>query len=374
MNKIFRYLIILFAGVLLVGGVFYLFWDDEEEEEESVGEYHAITIKTQDYSVIREFTVAIETEQPANIRPQVSGRITQICVKEGAKVKKGQTLFILDQVPYQAAVRNASAGVNSAKAQLVIARQTLEGKELLYQQHVIGDFELNKARNEVAMAEAELASARAYLENAQNDLSYTVVKSPSDGVLSMINYRIGELVDPSIEEEMATVTNPKHIYAYLGLSEKTIHDMLQYYSCTVDELPDKLPEVTLTTYWGKELEYKGHINAISGNVEEGTGAVTLRASFENPDVLFRNGSNGILKLPYIVKNAIVIPQEATFDLQDKYFVFKVKDGVARSAEIEVMPYNDGQNYVVTKGLAVGDVIISEGVGLLREGMKVKLKN
>ena len=373
MNKVSKYLIIFFAAVLLVGGVLYLFWDDDEEDEETVGEYHALTIKTQDYSVFREFTVVIETEQPANIRPQVSGKITQICVKEGAKVKKGQPLFILDQAPYQAAVRNASAGVNSAKAQLTIARQTLEGKEVLYQQHVIGDFDLNKARNEVAMAEAELAEARADLENAQNDLSYTVVKSPSDGVLSMISYRIGELVDPSMEEEMAIVTDPKHIYAYLGLSEKTIHDMLQYYGCTVDELPDRLPEVTLTTYWGKELEYKGHINAISGNVEERTGAVTLRASFENPDVLFRNGSNGTLKLPYIVKNAIVVPQEATYDIQDKYFVFKVVDGVAKSTEIEVMSYNDGQNYVVTKGLTVGDVIISEGAGLLRDGVKVKVK-
>ncbi len=374
MKKFLKFSLFLFAAVLLVGGVFYSFWNDDEEDEESVGEYHALTIETQDFSAVREFTVAVETEQPANIRPQVSGRITQICVKEGARVKKGQTLFVLDQVPYQAAVRNASAKVNSAKAQLAIARQTLEGKDVLYQQHVVGDFDLDKARHEVAMAEAEWAAAQADLENAQNDLSYTVVKSPSDGVLSMIAYRVGELVDPSIEEEMATVTDPKHIYAYLGLSEKTIHDLIQYYNCTVDELTDRLPEVTLVTYWGKELERKGRIDAISGNVETGTGAVTLRASFENPDVLFRNGSNGTLKLPYIVKNVIVIPQEATYDIQDKYFVFKVENGVAKSTEIEVMPYNDGQNYVVTKGLATGDVIISEGAGLLRDGMKVKVKN
>ena len=374
MNKKVWYSIILLAAVLLAGGLVYSCWDDDEEEEEPVGEYRTLTISTQDFTIVREFTATIESDQPADIRPQVSGRITQICVKEGAHVKKGQPLMILDQVPYQAAVRNAEAKVNSAKAQLATARQTLEGKEQLFRQHVIGDFDLNKARNEAAEAEAALAEAKADLATAQNELSYTVIKSPSDGVLSMIEYRIGELVDPAMEKELATVSDPRHIHAYMGLSEKTLYDLTQYYQCSIDELPEKLPDVTLTTYWGKEMEHKGRIDAISGNVEGNTGAVVIRASFDNPEGLFRNNSNGTVHIPYSVKDAIVIPQEATFDIQDKIFVFKVEDGVAKARPVVVMPYNDGQTYVVTDGLKTGDVIIAEGAGLLKDGTRVRVRN
>ena len=372
MNKKVWYLISLLAVILLAGYFVYNCWDDEDEEEESVGEYRTLTISTQDFTIVREFTAMVESDQPAEIRPQISGKITQICVKEGAKVKKGQPLAILDQVPYQAAVRNAEAKLNSVKARLATARQTLEGKEQMFKQHVIGDFDLNKARNEVAEAEAELAGAKAELTAAQNELSYTVIKSPSDGVLSMIEYRIGDLVDPSMEE-LATVSDPRHIHAYIGMSEKTVYDLTQYYQCSIDELPSKLPDVTLTTYWGKEMKQKGRIDALSGNVEGRTGTVIIRASFDNPDGLFRNNSNGIVHIPYLIKDAIVVPQEATFDIQDKIFVFKVVNGVAKAVMVDVMPYNDGHSYVVTNGLKTGDVIIAEGAGLLTDGMKVKVK-
>lgn len=375
MSKRIRYLILLLAGVLLAGGLVYSCWDDEDEDDEEVQlEYHTLVITPQDFTVFREFTATIEPEQNAAIRPQISGRITRICVDDGAYVKAGQPLFVLDQVPYQAAVRNAQAKVNSAKAQLATARQNLEGKEQLFQQHVIGDFDLNKARNEAAEAEAALDEAKAELESAQNELSYTVVKSPSDGVLSMVDYRVGEIVDPSMEKEVVTVSDPRHIYTFMGLSEKTLYEMTQYYHCTIETLPEKIPEVTLTTYWGEEMEYKGRIDAISGNVEDGSGTVIVRASFENPDNLFRNNSNGVVKIPYAMKDAIVIPQESTYDIQDKIFVFKVINGQIKSFPIEIMPYNDGQNYVVISGLESGDSIISEGAGLMRDRLKIKSKD
>lgn len=375
MSKRLWRLIVLLAVLLLAGGLVYCCWDDEdEEEEESVGEYRTLTISAQDYTVVREFTSAIETKQTASIYPEVSGRIVKICVKEGQHVQKGQPLVVIDQVPYQAAVDNARARVGSAKAQRATAAKNLEGKEILFAQHVIGDFDLAKARNEAAEAEAALAEAEAELKTAQNELSYTVVKSPSDGVMSMINYRVGELIGPEMQMELTTISDPSNIYVYLGLSEKTLYDLTQFYGCSIRDLPEHMPEVTLTTYWGKEMEHRGHIDAISGNVEDGTGAVYMRASFDNSEMLFRNGSNATLHLPYHLTNAIVIPQEATFDIQDKYFVFKVEDDVVHQTEIEVMPYHDGRNYVVTSGLAVGDTIIAEGAGLLRDGMQVEVKN
>ena len=364
--------ICLLTGLLLAGVLFYNLSDDEEDEELDE-EYRTLTIKSQDYTVIREFTAKIEAENPAAIRPQVSGKITKICVKEGACVKKGQPLFIIDQVPYQAAVRNAEAKVVSAKAQLATARQNLEGKEELYRQHVVGEFDLNKARNSKAEAEGALAEAQAELETARTELSYTVITSPSDGVLSMIEYRVGELVDPSMELELTNVTDPRRLFAYFSMSEKTVHNLTNIYKCRVSDLPAILPEVSLVTYWGAELSQKGHINAISGDVDEATGAFVIRASFENSDDLFRNGSNGMIILPYKLKDAIVIPQEATYDILDKLFVYKVVDGVTKACEIEVFRYDDGKDYVVTKGLEAGDVIIAEGAGMVKDGMRIKVK-
>ena len=343
--------ICLLVGLLLAVGLFYSLMDDEDDEEQDE-EYRTLTIKLQDYTVTRELTAKIETENPAVIRPQISGKITKICVEEGARVKKGQPLIIIDQAPYQAAVRNAEAKVASAKAQLTTARQNFEGKEELYRQHVVGEFDLNKARNE---------------------LSYTVITSPSDGVLSMIEYRLGELVDPSMETELTNVTDPQRLFAYFSMSEKTIHNLADIYNCRVSDLPSVLPEVSLVTYWGKELSQKGRITAISGNVDESTGSFVIRASFENSEDLFRNGSNGTIILPYELKNAIVIPQEATYDILNKQFVYKVVDGVAKACEIKVFRYDDGKDYVVTEGLKPGDVIIAEGAGMVKDGMRVKVK-
>ena len=364
--------ICLIAGLLLAGGLFYSLMDDEDDEEPDE-EYRTLTIKLQDYTVTREFTAKIETENPANIRPQISGKITKICVKEGARVKKGQPLFIIDQAPYQAAVRNAEAKVASAKAQLATARQNLEGKEELYKQHVVGEFDLNKARNAKAEAEGALAEAQATLETARNELSYTVITSPIDGVISMIEYRLGELVDPSMEMELTNVTDPRHLFAYFSMSEKTIHNLTDIYNCRMSDLISILPEVSLATYWGEKLHQKGRIDAISGNVDESTGSVILRASFDNPEDLFRNGSNGTIILPYELKNAIVIPQEATYDILNKLFVYKVIDGVTKACEIKVFRYDDGKDYVVTEGLKPGDVIIAEGAGMVKDGMRIKVK-
>ena len=362
--------ICLLVGLLLAAGLFYSLMDDENDEEQDE-EYRTLTIKLQDYTVTREFTAKIETENPAVIRPQISGKITKICVKEGAHVKKGQPLLIIDQAPYRAAVRNAEARVTSAKAQLATARLNLEGKEELFRQHVVGDFDLNKARNSKAEAEGALAEALAGLEAARTELSYTVITSPSDGVLSMIEYRLGELVDPSMELELTNVTDPRRLYAYFSMSEKTIHNLAEIYNCRVSDLPSILPEVSLVTYWGKELRQKGRIDAISGNVDVSTGSVILRASFENSEDLFRNGSNGTIILPYELKNAIVIPQEATYDILNKQFVYKVVDGVAKACEIKVFRYDDGKDYVVTEGLQAGDEIIAEGAGMVKDGMRVR---
>jgi len=362
---------IIVAVVLIVAIVGYMALGGEEEEEEYPGEYKTLTIQPRSYPIEHEFTTTIESENPVKIVPQVAGTVSRICVSEGAEVKRGQTLFIIDQVPYQAEVRSAEAALSSAEAELATSRLNLDGKEHLYKEEVIGEYDLRRARNECAVAEANLANAKADLAAARNRLSYTVIKSPIDGVIGIIDARVGDYVEPLKEAPLATVSDNKTLYAYFTLSEEALLKIARELGCQTDELPQYMPALTLKTNWGETVDENGHMDAVSGNVDEYTGSVILRASFDNSRHLMRNGSNGSIAMPYTIDNAIVIPQEATFEIQDKKFVYKVVDGKTQSAVIEVMHYEDGDDYVVTKGLKAGDIIIAEGAGLVNEGEEVK---
>ena len=157
-----------------------------------------MTLSPADRTLTREYTAVVEGRQSVEIRPQVSGTITEVCIDEGAKVSKGQPLFIIDQVPYQAALETAIANVKSAEAAVATARMTADSKQTLFDNKVVSAFDLQTAKNSLLEAEAALAQAKAQETSARNDLSYTVVKSPVDGVASMIPYRVGALVDASI--------------------------------------------------------------------------------------------------------------------------------------------------------------------------------
>lgn len=161
-------------------------------------QYKTLTLSPADRTLTREYTAVVEGRQSVEIRPQVSGTITEVCIDEGAKVSKGQPLFIIDQVPYQAALETAIANVKSAEAAVATARMTADSKQTLFDNKVVSAFDLQTAKNSLLEAEAALAQAKAQETSARNDLSYTVVKSPVDGVASMIPYRVGALVDASI--------------------------------------------------------------------------------------------------------------------------------------------------------------------------------
>lgn len=170
----------------------------------------------------QNYTAVINGRQSVEIRPQVSGTITQICIDEGAKVKKGQTLVIIDQVPYEAALQTAVANVKNAEAAVATARLTAESKEELFKEHVVSDFDLQTARNSLFQAEATLAQAKADEINARNNLSYTEVKSPVDGVSGMLPYRVGALVDASISTPLTTVSDDEEMYVYFSMTESQI--------------------------------------------------------------------------------------------------------------------------------------------------------
>ena len=331
--------------------------------------HKTLNVTLSDRMLHSDFPATIQGKQDVKIYPQISGLITRICINEGADVKKGQTLFVIDQTSYRAALETAEANVESAEANVATAQMTADSKEELFRENVVSNFDLQQARNTLRSAKASLAQARAELTNARNNLSYTEIKSPVDGTAGMSSYRIGALVSPSISTPLISVSDNGEMYVYFSMTEKQILALSRQNGSLTNAL-EAMPEVGLLLSDGSEYPEKGKVDAISGIIDPSTGAVTLRAVFPNADHILRSGGTGNVRLPYEKKGVIVIPQTATYELQDKVFVYKVVDGKTKSAQIAVFGINNGKEYIVEAGLTTGDVIIAEGAGLLRDGMTV----
>ena len=288
-------------------------------------------------------------------------------------MRKGQTLFVIDQVAYQASLETAKANVEIAMASVETARLNANSKQELFGQNVISEYDMKTAQNSLKSAEASLALAKAQEVNARNNLSYTVIKSPSDGVVGMIPYRIGALVNPSISLPLTIVSDNSEMYVYFSMTEKQVLNFTRQ-NGSIGETVSLMPEVRLQLGDGSLYDENGRIETISGVIDSKTGTVSVRAAFPNSGRILMSGGVGKIIIPEALKNCIVIPQSATFELQDKVFAYKVIDGKAQSTEIKVLPLNDGKTYVVESGLNVGDIIVSEGAGLLRNGTQIQIKN
>lgn len=341
----------------------------EPKHREGLESYPLMTVTPEDRELSVKYSAVIEGRQDVEVRPQVSGTITQVLVSEGARVKKGQVLFIIDQVPYKAALQKAEAAVATAEANEAIAKQTLDGKLSLYSDKVISDFELRTAQNEYKSAQAALLEAQAGLTEAQNNLSYTEVKSPVDGYAGMTSYRVGALVSASMTDPLIRVSDNSEMYVYFSLSEKQALSLTSQYS-SLDSALISFPEVSLKLNDGSVYSQKGKIDVISGIIDKTTGTVSMRAVFPNTDKRLMSGGSANIIVPYEMKQCIVVPQGGTYEIQNRVFVYKVVDGKAVSTPIEVFEINDGKEYIVLKGLSAGDVIVSEGAGLLKDGTMV----
>lgn len=336
----------------------------------AAGMYKTMTVERTDKEFDRTYSATIRGRQDVAVVPQVSGTLTKVLVNEGEAVRRGQTLFVIDQVPYQAALTQAQAAVGTAEASLATARLTCESKQTLYDQKVISDYELQTAKNALKTAEASLAQARAAVVNARNNLSYTTVKSPADGVVGTLPYRQGSLVGPSMQEPLTVVSDNKDMYVYFSINESELLALGREYGSTAEALK-KFPPVRLTLSDGSEYPDSGRVESVSGVIDPSTGTVSLRAEFPNAGRLLHSGATGNIVMPSVYHDCIVIPQAATVQMQDKTLVYKVVDGKAVSTLITVSPLSDGQEYVVLSGLEAGDVIIAEGAGLVREGTEVQ---
>ena len=342
---------------------------DGDKKADAPQEYPLLAVKPEDKSLSVKYSAVLEGRQDVEVRPEVSGLITKVCVEEGAKVRKGQVLFVIDQVPYRAALQKAQAAVATAEANLATARLTLDGKEELYKEKVISDYELRTAQNAYKSAEAAVSQAQAELRTAQNNLSYTEVKSPVDGTAGMTSFRIGALVGPTMTEPLINVSDNSQMYAYFSLSEKQALELTSKYG-SLDDAIKSFPPIGLELNDGSRYAQDGRLDVISSIVDKSTGTVSLRATFPNASGQLLSGGNANVILSYDRPASLVIPQEATYEIQDKIFTYKVVKGTTVSTPIEVFKINDGKEYIVMSGIAEGDTIVAEGAGLLKAGTKV----
>ena len=332
--------------------------------------YATMKVEATDKELSTSYSATIRGRQDIDIYPQVSGTIEKLCVTEGQKVRRGQLLFIIDQVPYKAALKTAVANVEAARAALATAELTYNSNKELYAQKVVSEFSLKTAENSYLTAKAQLSQAEAQEISARNNLSYTEVKSPSDGVVGALPYRAGALVSPSLPQPLTTVSDNSDMYVYFSMTENQLLALTRQYG-SMDEALKNMPQAELRLNDNSVYDKKGTIESISGVIDRQTGTVVARVVFPNESRLLHSGASGTVVVPTTYKNCIVIPQEATVQLQDKTVVYKVVDGKAVSALITVAGINDGREYVVLDGLEVGDEIVSTGAGLLREGTQVK---
>ena len=332
--------------------------------------YAVMQIEAVDKEFSSSYSASIRGRQDIDIYPQVSGTIEKLCVTEGQKVRRGQLLFVIDQVPYKAALKTATANVEAARAGLGTAELTYKSNKELYAQKVVSEFSLKTAENTYLTAKTQLSQAEAQEISARNNLSYTEVKSPSDGVVGALPYRVGALVGANMPYPLTTVSDNSDMYVYFSMTENQLLALTRQYG-DMDEALKNMPEVELHLNDNSVYDKKGVIESISGVIDRQTGTVVARVVFPNESRLLHSGASGTVVVPSIYKDCIAIPQTATVRMQDKTIVYKVVDGKAVSTLITVAGINDGREYVVLSGLKAGDEIVSEGAGLVREGTQVK---
>ena len=331
--------------------------------------HELLTVTEQDYTLNAEYPASIQGNQDIKIIPRVEGHLMGVYVKEGERVREEQLLFRLDDATLRAAVESANANVQMMTAALNRAQLEYDGKKRLRQKEIISDFELSLAESDLNEAKANLAAAKAALTSARNDLSYTEIRSPSNGVVGRIFYRKGDLVGPSIQDGLTVVADNQQMRVYFSMTESVVMQYLCEHK-SLEEAVRQMPELRLQLPNGTLYEHTGRVESISGVGDERTGAVSVCARFDNPDGLLLSGGTGKIVIPTELHNAIVIPQEATYSIQDKVYVMKVVDGKAVASMIQVESATDGKSYVVTGGLKAGEVIVAKGAGFVKEGTRI----
>lgn len=331
-------------------------------------EYPVTAVESSSASMQTTYPATINGIQDVEIRPKASGFLTKICVSEGQTVNAGQLLFVIDNETYQAQVRQAQAAVNTAQSQVNTAKLTFENSQQLHAGGVIGDYELQTAENTYKSAQAGLAQAQAALASAREALSFCYVKSPARGVVGTLPFKVGTLVSGS--NVLTHVADISQMEVYFSVTEKDMLTLAKTEGGLTAAI-DAMPSVKLQLADGTVYGYEGKVVAMSGVIDQATGSVQLKAHFPNPDKLLKSGGSGTIIVPRSNDGAIVIPQSVVMEVQNKKFVYLLSDSnKVVYTEIKVDPQNDGNNFIVTEGLKVGDKYVTNGITKLSDQMVI----
>lgn len=335
-------------------------------------DYRVLTVIPHTAHINGDFPATIQGQQVIEIRPKIDGYVDAIYVNEGAAVKKGQLLFKISNPQYEQDVITATASIKSAEADVDAAKMQVDKVRPLVEKDIVSKYQLESAQYTLKAKEASLAQAKALLANAQTNVGYTVLRAPADGVIGLIPYKVGALVNSSNTQPLTQLSNIDKVYAYYSLNEK---QLLQVFAnipgATIQQKINNIPPATLLLADGSLYPEKGKIEMASGLISTETGSASFKAIFSNPLGIIRSGASATVRIPQTIDSAIVVPQSATYELQDKRFVYVVnKDNEATSVAITAMPTNDGQYFIITSGLKTGDVVVLEGLIGLHDKTKI----
>jgi len=374
----------ILRGTFLIMSVASLFSgcsESKSKEKEAEGKPLALpvfTVEKSNAETVKDYLGTIEGKINVEVRPQVEGLLQEIYVDEGSFVEKGQKLFKIDPSFYQEDLNNSVAKQKVAQAQLDNAQLEVDRLKPLVENEVISAVRLSSARSEYEVAKANLEQASAEVRSSKLSRDFTVIKAPVNGYIGRIPKRIGNLITKGDKEPLTFLSDIQDVYIYFSMNESDFlyFSKAQAKKDSLDGLKyDKLkrlifPEVTLFLSDGEEYPSKGIVDAVNGQVDRTTGAISLRATFPNPDNILRSGGSGTLKIAEIKENVIQIPQVATNELQDKTFVFVLdKNNQAVRRNIKTVGRSKDM-FIVSEGLQVGDRVILSGFDKLSDGVSI----
>ena len=337
----------------------------EETTETAPRVLPVTSVVVRDTSLFREYVADIQAVQNVELRARVQGFLERIYVDEGQRVKKGQILFKINDEEYRAELAKATANLESAIAEAKASELEVDRLKVMVEKRVISDTELSVAEAKLKAVNAKIEQARWAKQNAQLRLSYTSVRAPFDGIIDRIPFKVGSLIDHGTL--LTTVSDISEVFVYFNVSEG---EYLDYVKSSLEGSRRGHDLVTLMLADGTLYPYNGSVETMGGEFQATTGSISFRARFPNPNAILKHGATGKIRLANELEDALLIPQKAVFEIQDKNFVFVVDSTNQVRMQYFVPKTRFSRYYIVESGLKSGDRIVFEGIQDIRDGMRI----
>ena len=318
-----------------------------------------------DTNLFREYVADIQAVQNVELRARVQGFLERIYVDEGQVVKKGQILFKINDEEYRAELAKETANLESSIAEAKASELEVDRLKIMVEKKVISETELSVAEAKLKAVNARIEQSRWAKSNAELRLSYTSIRAPFNGIIDRIPFKVGSLIDHGTL--LTTVSNISEVFVYFNVSEG---EYLEYVKSTVKESNGRNSLVSLMLADGTLYPYDGSVETMGGEFQASTGSISFRARFPNPNSILKHGATGKIRLSNTVTDAIMIPQKAVFEIQDKNFVFVVDSTNQVRMRNFIPKTRFSHYYIVESGLKSGEKIVFEGIQEIRDGMHI----